>query len=1080
MTLMRRCRRLRRSSRRRRSKVRRCRGRQGIGSRALVAPPKENLRKYGFQTASMIENAKQKALPPVPRGPSAGPAAPSLVKARPEMQAKPYYRNQPPFAHSATGQAIYRDPGRASAQTSQADLTWMRLQKAIGPKVIAQAANPRVAALSTVGDIATLGLPQLVGAVRSQNWKSAAAQAALFASPGKLGELLRAPEEIGAAIRAARAAGGIEGRGVITAAVRAAAKTAQRSNVELPERAALMNEIHDTLPPADAKYVNAHIDAVVHEHTKGLRGAARRQAAGDIYRQIHTNSLGPQDPFHVFPPEETATHLKSKLNPSNADKGMPLSPTRYGTVNGVKGIVVSGKPTVQEWVKRVTAAIPDAAERLKWKNWYKEVWPSLQEHFGQDAIWILRGFGASQANASPAMGLTAVLRMMDDLKRGIPLGRDEAMRYSAVAHSIMDAVRGTPVEEGVAKKLSDFIDSVQGRTTRTIMGHDPTGGMPAAVDIHTGRDFGLVDNKLVNRLQTLHGLTPGKDFTVDMGDGVPGTLQYERAAEFQHQIADHLNSLDNGKGFDGRNDWTPAEVQALGWGAIQIAHGSAPENMAFALNRNTSQIAIEVLNGTRGLGSGLPFAIQQAVTKDVAEAILPRLFAEENVYVQKIEFGAGGWQNEQSPNLVAHIIATPEQVDRIVSRAAQIFDRHDVWGVRVGVQVTKRDLKEWTNQIGRPARALQIVHGDFSNPTKLRDFWNNFRKHLPANQRKNFEGYTTYTAPDGRTGIRIITPIGGASEKSLETWSKKFEGAIAAATRDGGLEGKAGYTTTNVEVRNAENAVERAAPRRVADVRRPPSGTGVRAAVGDPLAAEARRLTEESIARNAALGPEARPGLGGVRPAPETGTGAGGLPPEQSLGGQMALPGLESQVPPEDAITTMAQRLHGAEMHQRAQVAGYTPERAKRFAAYDEAYLRAGGGRAGYIAASEMLRGQYPKLDYKGFSDFSPDAVDELLREIHASPELSTPERKRASKAIIDAVESHTTPQRAQLILLRKVFPEQVVSAVVKAGQGNRALNALWKSVTCRVRWSRRSTFRLCFVRDSSLERGTRSSPRGT
>ncbi|HEY7421448.1 MAG TPA: hypothetical protein VH541_05515 [Gaiellaceae bacterium] len=994
------------------------------------------------------------------------------------------------------------------------------------------------------------------------------------------------------------------GQGVIKPSIKAAARAATRDPGlrSSPERTAFVNAILASGPRKEAQSVIAHVDAAVHHETKGLRGEARLDAARKLYRDMHTKSVGPEDPFHTFQPEVTGKHLDDKLNPDHASKGFPLSPKRFGTVNG-KRVVVVGRPTKSEWVKRVVAAIPDAAERLKWKNWYREIWPKLQEHFGDDAIWILRGFGASQANASPAMGLTAVLRMMDDLKRGIPLSAEDAARYSAVAHSIMDAVQGTPVESGVAKKLSDFIDSVQQRSTRTIMGHDEKGGSPSAIDVHSGRDFGHVDEKLVARLQSLHGLKPGEDFVVD-SSGVPDKYQYERAAEFYQEITDHLNQMDGGKGFDGYNDWTPAEVQALGWGAIQRVHGADPEDFAFALKRNTAEIGIQVLNGTRGLGDGLPFVVQQRVTNDVASQILPKLFAEENVYVQKIERGAAGrYGGQQVPNLVAHVIATPEQVDRIVSRLAQIFDQFDPQAVRVGVQISKRDpekLSPYVSREGRGARTIQILSHDFAKSSTANTFWNNLMKLVPGKHQKLFAGYTTFAEPDGRVGLRIITGNGPLGTAKLEAWAESvgLKDLVGRAAKASGLD-EVNYNLTNVEVRDAQGAVERAGRRRKGDVRRPPSSAGRRAGVGDPLATEARAATEDAIARHSGSGPRLRPSrLGGIRPQPELEPGAGRFPPEEPLGGEPARPpvgslsdeqlhaelaatrrhwdavleearkgytiakadtalrnlaarrlarkGIRNPTAKQEAIAMVEERLMRAleqhpllqasidlraffdrwdavtgELSRRAdealgihepivapETAGEaapaaeaapeappeppspppppspgpppvkppeeppppappseppeppppTPqeqmpgmlseaeqelggletarslERGKRFTEYEQEYERAGGGTLGYLSASEALRGKLPTLSHKGFTELNEAAVDDMTRDIHDHPDLSTPERKRATAGLRNA-RNGIPLQRNQIALLRKVFPEETVASVEEIGK---------------------------------------------
>src|SRR5262249_29923396 len=66
-----------------------------------------------------------------------------------------------------------------------------------------------------------------------------------------------------------------------------------------------------------------------------------------------------------------------------------------------------------------------------------------------------------------------------------------------------------------------------------------------------------------------------------------GGSSYDAVLREYHDFRDHLNSMNNGKGFDGRNDWTGAQVQALDWSAIQRFHGVVPEDIEYALDRNT-------------------------------------------------------------------------------------------------------------------------------------------------------------------------------------------------------------------------------------------------------------------------------------------------------------------------------------------------------------------------------------------------------------------------------------------------------------------------------------------------------------
>jgi hypothetical protein len=62
----------------------------------------------------------------------------------------------------------------------------------------------------------------------------------------------------------------------------------------------------------------------------------------------------------------------------------------------------------------------------------------------------------------------------------------------------------------------------------------------------------------------------------------PG-VRTRRRARRDHR---HLNKIK----FHGRDDWIPAETQALGWGAIQKFHGTIPEDLPYAVERLTREV----------------------------------------------------------------------------------------------------------------------------------------------------------------------------------------------------------------------------------------------------------------------------------------------------------------------------------------------------------------------------------------------------------------------------------------------------------------------------------------------------------
>lgn len=321
-------------------------------------------------------------------------------------------------------------------------------------------------------------------------------------------------------------------------------------------------------------------DAIHSGKAKKIIGALGMQAAGflpvgDAGRALEgAEAVGRElEPFHSFSDVKVSANLRSKLNPRNAKRGLPVNPTvKQG------GHVVLGPSTPAQYLKRIELTHPSAAERDVAAHWYNRFSPAFRQAFGDHADEMMRGFAVSQANASPTSGLQATLRVMDKLRAGEQVGPRE---ISAVAESIAKAVQGNEIDKGVAAKLSDFIDSLRGTDTRTWMGHAPEGGAPAAIDVHALRDLGYVDQKLVGKLAK-RNLKPFEDFVVD-SPGVAKGPMYERAAEKYAQIAKYMNK----RTYDGRSNWTPSQVQALGWASIQKFHGVEPETLDKALEMNS-------------------------------------------------------------------------------------------------------------------------------------------------------------------------------------------------------------------------------------------------------------------------------------------------------------------------------------------------------------------------------------------------------------------------------------------------------------------------------------------------------------
>jgi hypothetical protein len=953
--------------------------------------------------------------------------------------------------------------------------------------MIDAAANPRIVALQSVADIAALGIPEIVSATRKHNYASAAAQAALFLPGGKLlkaGKVIEEGVELTRAARAARDAGHIKG----------------------PSRNGYVQAIRRIAP--DKKTADTAIkqaDAAVHSSTKDLAHGERNAAAQDFYRRMH-EAVPAEHPIPGFKPVVTPTaaqrNLRSQMKPGNVQPAANIALSSIHPNAAARQTI--GDISKEEWWARTLHSISrDPATGVKYSaketkqtglrlaNWYAEMGPMMRHFFGDDADAVLRGFAVSQANASPAGGLTNVLKVRDKLLRGEPIKDNE---ISTVVRSIEAAYKGEPITKGMQAKLHDFSDALQGKTTRTWTADDIRGGMPTPVDIHALRDLGYVDRKILRTLQERHGLPvshlrldamenelrvlrnrkgmPAKQkqakvtalrqrietFKKEQGasiaehrakglvmdsSGVASTRQYNHAVNKYQEITDHLNEI----GALGKKDWTPAEVQALGWSAIQRFHGTVPEDAQFMIDRNTTSIAFEVLNGKTGIGDGLSPAAQYAVTKEVADAIVPKLLADEGIVPRgELTYGLGGYEDAISPAGYQSVLASPEQVDRVVARLSNLFDQYDVWGVRTGVSISKR------KGAGAGKAALQFSGEDLRDPRTVEAFWNALRQHVPESLQKHFKGFSSYTRPDGVPGIRVITEAPPVSAAKADAWRRQYDEFVKDAMRDSGITGELRYDSTNVEVRDAVGAAAR--------TRGAPRVSG-RGRVGDPLAAEAQSRLAAAVERHTGSADRVRQASrelharGGVQFHDPHGL-AHGIPVEPPTvahppaAPESALPSLDPEAAaskvssaPNAPLTLGESVMHGLEgapYGLAEEEALRSPERARRSQAFRRA-AEQDPSAAGLAEASKHLAGKYPALHWGKFTEFSQEAEDAMIKFIVDHPLVKDFEVKRATDAI-KKVRSGVVPRRHELKLLRQIFGADTTRQMIESLPGFRKLKA--------------------------------------
>jgi hypothetical protein len=447
------------------------------------------------------------------------------------------------------------------------------------------------------------------------------------------------------------------------------------------------------LSPAQVEAVRSNAGMIVAARN-ATREAGDHASADQLEGILAQAGLGPHGEFHGWDPKTTLKRVKSKLNEKNRAKGVPY---KNPTILNEQGIHVAGPFTNEQWVEKVLAAFPTAAERHEWAKWYEEFAPAFREAFGPLAEDLMRGFSVSQANQSPTGGLQATLRVLDRLQAG---DTPETIAHLGIAtkslvKTIAKAVEGEggKVDKGVAAKLSDFIDSFLQKDTRTWMGDHEHGGAPSAIDVHAMRDQGLIDDKLAAKMLAVHGLRKGIDFQIDSTGRASGPL-YERLSERYEDIARHLNEYKNADGsigFDGRTDWKPREVQALGWGATQKTHGVDPENLASAFAGNTRTFNLQV-------GADLTEEEAQRVAAGMAphvEKIIAQT-GEGSFPVGDVMVGVAQTEKKGAglnASLHFQVMSSPEQTQVLLNRLARVFDRYQATAFKVGGNGAKRHLR---------------------------------------------------------------------------------------------------------------------------------------------------------------------------------------------------------------------------------------------------------------------------------------------------------------------------------------------------------------------------------------------------
>lgn len=433
---------------------------------------------------------------------------------------------------------------------------------------------------------------------------------------------------------------------------------------------------------------------------------------------------------------------------------------------------VAGKINFDDWMQRHEKLLsPD--EIHKASKWYRSIYDTFANYYDdpEELKKSMRAWLVAQQNVSPEGAQANALLQKEQIRRGVP---EEEMQLGGLESPTMAAraaLRGTNMT-GVGQKIADFVDAAEGKGVRSWMANHPHGGAPFVVDVHTARDTGMVDDELINHLRRLgYDEEDLKKLNVDL-KGSPTEANYENRAEFGRALTDHLNK----KGWMGRKDWTPDEVQAVGWmGMTKLTQGKEPTAES-GLGKNYRRISFEMAPGSGSPWEkqfGERFAAlapedQREITFDITKKAMDAVAPLAGIDVHRLVHGTGGWNRFQNPAAVAQGQIHKQGGDIAANALGYILNQDEVW---------HNNIKPMTKN--PKAFAVDFIENGTQNlksDEELRNFWETLQKSDPTGL---FEGYQPIVTPDGKVGIRALISKGGEKTK------QKLEDAIQGIIREG-------------------------------------------------------------------------------------------------------------------------------------------------------------------------------------------------------------------------------------------------------------------------------------------------------
>ena len=478
----------------------------------------------------------------------------------------------------------------------------------------------------------------------------------------------------------------------------------------------------------------------------------------------------PQQPGGLqFPEEEGMFRLRAKLKREQAAAsgkkvaGAPLNPRTVIPPPAGTDLpaYVAGDLKFSDWTDRHEKILSDD-EIHQASKWYKNVADTFDRYYPNspdEARKNMRAWLVAQQNISPAGAMNNVLMQKEQIARGVPKDLWRAGGMPNPTEAARSVLQDQPIEGGVGQKIADFVDSAEGKKVRSWMANHPDGESPFVVDVHTARDTGMVDQELINHLTRL-GYDPKKleKLQIDL-KGTPSEAAYENRASFGRKLTQHLNDI----GWKGRNDWSPEEVQAVGWMGMTKLTRNAEEDSESGLSRNLRRTSFEI-----DPGEGSPWAQKYGeafasmspqekanITEGIADLAVKHASDLAGIDVHSLVHGTGAWEQYQNPSAVMQSLATQEGADIAANALGYLLNQTEVWHNRVKPMTA--------NPKGFGIDFIEKNTRNLADREYLADFWN---KIMEADDTGLFRGFHPITLPTGEVGIRALVDKGGVGTKA--------------------------------------------------------------------------------------------------------------------------------------------------------------------------------------------------------------------------------------------------------------------------------------------------------------------------